>query len=241
MTMLSFIIPAHNEEGELPETLRALRAAAEEGGQPYEVIVVDDASTDNTRAIAESFGARVIAADYRQIAAVRNAGARAARGDVFFFVDADTQIAAVHIKGALRALEDGAAGGGARLELTGSVPRYGRILARVFCTIYFAAKLGAGAFLFTTRETFERIGGFDEQYFAGEEIFFTRALKEVGRFELLSFPVRTSARKLRMNGGSYMLRQILMLGFSGERALRSRKRLAIWYDGRREAAPAEQV
>ena len=118
MTMLSFIIPAHNEEGELPETLRALRAAAEEGGQPYEVIVVDDASTDNTRAIAESFGARVIAADYRQIAAVRNAGARAARGDVFFFVDADTQIAAVHIKGALRALENGAGGGGARLELS---------------------------------------------------------------------------------------------------------------------------
>ena len=46
--------------------------------------------------------------------------------------------------------------------------------------LYFAAKLGAGAFLFTRRESYEAVGGFDEQFFAGEEVYFSMALKKFG-------------------------------------------------------------
>ena len=58
---LSFVIPAHNEEHELPDSLHAIRAAAEASKETYEIIVADDASTDATAAIAQRFGARVVA------------------------------------------------------------------------------------------------------------------------------------------------------------------------------------
>ena len=180
--MLSFIVPAYNEELELPRALAAIRAAAEASTQPYEIIVVDDASTDATAQIAKSAGAVVVPVHYRQIAAVRNAGARAARGDVFFFVDADTFISPAHVTGARAALAAGCAGGGARVTTDGSVPLWGRVFVHVFSAFYFtAANLGAGAFLFTTRKNFDAVGGFDKQLFAGEEVFFsgleeTRAL-----------------------------------------------------------------
>ena len=50
--MISFIVPAYNEEHELSDTLTAIREAASNATQPYEIIVVDDASTDATRGIA---------------------------------------------------------------------------------------------------------------------------------------------------------------------------------------------
>src|SRR5438105_3985712 len=76
--MISFVVPAHNEEATLPRTLAAIVKAAREVGQAFEVIVVDDLSTDATTSIAAGFGARVVPVNLRQISAVRNAGARAA-------------------------------------------------------------------------------------------------------------------------------------------------------------------
>jgi cellulose synthase/poly-beta-1,6-N-acetylglucosamine synthase-like glycosyltransferase len=72
--VISFIVPAYNEEAELPGTLRAIRSAA--GGYEHEIVLVNDGSTDATGAIGEEFGARVISIERRQIAAARNAGAR---------------------------------------------------------------------------------------------------------------------------------------------------------------------
>ena len=72
-------------------------------GRPYEVIVVNDASTDRTAAIAAVHAATVIDVSHRHIAATRNAGARAARGDVLFFIDADTQANVPAVRAALRA------------------------------------------------------------------------------------------------------------------------------------------
>ena len=58
--MVSFIVPAYNEELELCSTLAAIRAATSGLSQPFEIIVVDDASTDATPEIAERAGARVV-------------------------------------------------------------------------------------------------------------------------------------------------------------------------------------
>ena len=233
--MLSFIVPAYNEELELPRALAAIRAAAEASRQPYEVIVVDDASTDATAQIAQSAGAVVVPVHYRQIAAVRNAGARVARGDVFFFVDADTFISPAHVTGARAALATGCAGGGARVATDGSVPLWGRVFVRVFSAFYFtAANLGAGAFLFTTRKNFEAAGSFDEELFAGEEVYLTMALKKLGQFKLLREPVVTSGRKLRMHSARHVLGRSVGIILRGKRGVRSRDKLDLWYDGRRE-------
>ncbi len=233
--MLSFVVPAHNEEHELPETLRAIRAAAQVSSQNYEVIVVDDASTDATAEIARQFDAKVVSVNFRQIAAVRNAGARASVGDVLFFVDADTQIAPGHVTAALDCLTNGYVGGSARIAVDREMPAWARIFIKTFCAFYFAAKLGAGAFIFTRRESFEAIGGFDEQFFAGEEVFLSMALKKLGRFKILSEPIVTSARKIRMHKPHFILAQSFFIIFGGQRALRKRERLALWYDGRRES------
>ena len=233
--MLSFIVPAYNEELELPTTLSAIRAAAAANSEPFEIIVANDGSTDATAAVAAAAGARVVTIDRRQIAAARNAGAREARGDILFFVDADTRISPAHVTGARATLAAGCAGGSARGTLDGVVPLWGRVFIRVFSAFYFTlANLGAGAFLFTTRGNFDRAGGFDEELFAGEEIYFSQALKKLGRFRVLAEPVVTSGRKLRMNSARQILGLSVGIVLRGKQGVRSRDRLDLWYDGRRE-------
>lgn len=234
--MVSFIVPAYNEEFELPATLQAIRNAA--GDRPHEIIVVDDASTDRTAEIARNAGTKLISINRRQIAAARNAGARAASGDILFFVDADTQINGKHVAGAIAALEQGFAGGGARVAVTEPIPFWTRLFVNVFCAIYFAINLGAGAFLFTTRRNFEAVGGFDEDLFIGEEVYFSLAVRKLGRFRILTEPIVTSGRKLRMYSSFEILRHSFRVILKGPRIARSRKGLEIWYDGKRESGSA---
>jgi len=236
--MISFIIPAYNEEHELPATLSAIRAAASGAAQPYEIIVVDDASTDATPKIALRAGAKVIPINRRQIAASRNAGGRVAQGEYLFFIDADTRINRAHVTGGIAALEDGYAGGSARVGMDGFVPVWGRMFLRGFSSVYFGLNLGAGAFLFTTRRNFDVIGGFDEQYFAGEEVYFSIELKKLGGFKVLREPVVTSARKLRMYRAKDFLRKFFGVIVRGPGGVRSRAKLSIWYDGKREGHSA---
>jgi glycosyltransferase involved in cell wall biosynthesis len=233
--MLSFVIPAHNEEFELPSTMAAIRRAAEEAAHDYEIIVVDDSSTDGTANLARQLGAHVVSIQRRQIAAARNAGAKAARSEILFFVDADTRINAAHVSGARAALEEGCSGGSARILTDGVIPWWGRIFLRVFCTVYFASNLGAGAFLFTTRKNFDAVGGFDERYFAGEEVFLSLALRKLGRFQILREPMITSGRKLRMHSGWHIWRRTSRMMLGGLRAYRSREKMDLWYDGKRES------
>src|SRR5438094_10145921 len=232
--MISFIVPAHNEEFELSSTLAAIQAAASGAAEPYEVIVVDDASTDATPDIAAQAGAKVVPINRRQIAAARNAGARAAQGEYLFFVDADTRINRAHVIDAIAAMDAGYAGGSARVAMDGFVPMWGRFLLRGFSGLYFGLNLGAGAFLFTTRRNFEAIGGFDEQYFVGEEVYFSLELRKLGRFKVLREPIVTSGRKLRM----YSMRRVVVRLFSivvgVPTAARSRDKHYDLYIGNRE-------
>jgi len=234
---ISFIVPTYNEETELPGTLQNVHSAAGGVGCDYEIVLVDDGSTDATASIGEKLEARVISINCRQIAAARNAGARAATGDVFIFIDADTRITADHVSGVIGALDSGYVGGGSRLRVDDKIPRWGRILFATFTTVYFALQLGAGAFLFTTRANFFAVGGFDETYFAGEEILFTFALKKLGRFKILSEPATTSGRKLRLYSGGEISRHAFALLCGGRRAVMSRHKLAMWYGGERERHP----
>jgi glycosyltransferase involved in cell wall biosynthesis len=232
--MISFIVPAYNEELELSSTLAAIRAAASGAAQPFEIIVVDDASTDATPEIAKQSGARVLSIHRRQIAAARNAGARVAHGEHLFFVDADTQINRTHITEAITALETGYAGGSARVLMNGFVPLWGSVFLRAFSALYFGLNLGAGAFLFTTRRNFKAIGGFDEQHFAGEEVYFSLALRKLGRFKVLRVPILTSGRKLRMYSAHQIFGDLFAVILGGGRMPHSRARLRLWYEGKRE-------
>lgn len=231
---LSFVVPAHNEERLIGATLDAIRAAADALQLAYEIVVVDDASTDATAAIADAHGARVLRVEHRQIAATRNAGARAAVGARLVFVDADTLIDAVLLRAALQALDAGAVGGGAAVTLTIEPTRSERMLIDLARRVFRRTGIAPGCFIFCTRAAFEAAGGFDEMWYAGEDVAISRALARQGRFVILRESVRTSGRKLREHGALEHLR--LMLRFvlgGGRRILRDRAALSLWYGPRR--------
>jgi glycosyltransferase involved in cell wall biosynthesis len=121
-TSVSFIIPAHNEEQLLGRTLSAIAAVVRSLKEPVEVIVVDDASTDGTVAIASAHRARVISVQCRHISAARNAGARVANGEMLVFVDADTVVNSAAVRSAIAAMRAGAVGGGSAFSFDGRVP-----------------------------------------------------------------------------------------------------------------------
>lgn len=234
--LISFIVPAHNEEFELPDTLASIDVAARGVGERYEIVVADDASTDSTATVATQFGAHVVGLNRRQIAAARNAGARAARGDIFVFVDADTRITSALLRAVRGAIDAGYVGGGARMKFDERAPGWTAIVLPVFSAIYFGLmRFAAGGFVFATREAFAAVGGFDEAYFAGEEIFFSRAMRRIGRFTILREPAVTSARKLRLFSGRRLFRDTIFLLVAGMFAVRSRRYLGLWYGGARES------
>lgn len=238
--MISFIVPAHNEAQLLGPTLDALHTAARTAGTPYELIVVDDASTDRTGEIAAASGAQVIKVEHRQIARARNAGAKAATGDVFVFVDADTRVEAATIRATVAAVELGAVGGGALLRFDDPLPVSVRIIGACLRLTMRVSRLAAGAYVFATRDAFEAVGGFDETLFATEELTLSRGLRRVGRFSILSESVITSGRKARTHSTRELLAPIGLLFRRGPGARRRRAGLDLWYGPRRDDPRREQ-
>lgn len=82
----SVIIPAHNEQAVISRALSSIEA---QSFKDYEVIVVCDACTDNTKEIAELYGAKVIEIDAHSSGAARNVGLDNANGEWILFCDAD--------------------------------------------------------------------------------------------------------------------------------------------------------
>ncbi|HEX8120803.1 MAG TPA: glycosyltransferase [Solirubrobacteraceae bacterium] len=121
--LVSVVIPVRNERRHLPDQLDALAGQAYDG--PFEVVVVDNGSTDGSGDVARSFASRfralrVVEAPRRGINHARNAGVRAARGEVVAFCDGDDVAAPgwlAALVGALREDVDVVAGALERAEL----------------------------------------------------------------------------------------------------------------------------
>jgi peptidoglycan/xylan/chitin deacetylase (PgdA/CDA1 family) len=86
--MISVVIPAINEEKFLPECLESIRNQDYKGR--YEIVVVDNGSTDSTVRIAKRFGARIVKYRKKGVTGARHAGASAAKGGIIVQADADT-------------------------------------------------------------------------------------------------------------------------------------------------------
>jgi glycosyltransferase involved in cell wall biosynthesis len=199
-TMLSFVIPAFNEEQLIERTIEAIHEFVPP--LSYEVIVVDNGSTDATARIASDLGATVIHQCVGTIGFLRNRGVEAARGDVLVFLDADvvlTRAWADRIPASLDMLRK------EPTALTGAmcgVPADASWLERCwFAPRQKASHIGSGHMVIN-RGFFQELGGFDESLSTGEDYDLSRrAVERQGRIvsdhnlrvEHLGFPRTVTA------------------------------------------------
>lgn len=161
---LSVVVPVHNEEGRLAATLDNL-AAQEYPGPAPEIIAALNGCTDGSRAVAERYPAVRVVEDSRSgMSFGKNLGAGAASHDLLIFVDADTHLPA----NAFRLLAEAAAGRTRYIGTVAGAPDKGGGVVR---TCFFLANRATkrkkahapGGVMLMDRETFSRIGGFDEK------------------------------------------------------------------------------
>ena len=252
---LSVVIPARNEEYELPGTLESIATAVAECRDQIdtaEVIVVDDGSTDRTAAIAADAGATVVRVQLHNIGAVRNAGAAAATGQMLIFLDADTQLPGQTLRAAVAAVTSGAIGGGAGIRWDRTPPLLARLSSSAFLLGWQTiARWATGCFIFCRRDAFGAIGGFDPQWMAAEERALSVALKREAkarglRWVILSEKVVSSARKMRLFSTRELIGLSVPLLFGsqgllrGGGELRDSSRLGFFYDAPREGPATGQ-
>ncbi|MEZ0074658.1 glycosyltransferase family 2 protein [Planotetraspora sp. GP83] len=173
--LVSVIVPAHNAE----KTLRACLGSALAQTYPrIEVIVVDDASTDGSRAIAEESPCALVAQPYNMgVSAARNAGAAASRGEILFFLDSDVGLAPDAVENAVRLLREDP-GCGCVYGVYGKEPLIDDGPVEIYRTLRMHHALVKGAGLTKTaifalaavpRAVFEEVGPFDTRLRSAED------------------------------------------------------------------------
>jgi GT2 family glycosyltransferase len=113
------------------------------------------------------------------------------------------------------------------------VPWWATLATNVVLVVMRAMRWAAGSFVFCRRDAFERVGGFPEAFYAGEEIALSRALKRQGRFVILPRSIVTSPRKLTGRSPFELLGLVARLALRGPAGLRKREHLDFWYRDRR--------
>ena len=230
---ISVIIPAYNEQELLTETIESARAACEALANPYEIIVANNNSTDDTGKIAADCGAKVVLETHQQIAANRNAGGRAATGEWLIFLDADTTLSPELVAAAAKALEAGCVGGGALPVFDREVRGLPKLMMHAWHLLSRWQKWACGAFVFCRKDAFEQVGGFDERYYCSEEIHFSKALQKWGKKQnrevvILDLRLTTSGRKLEWFTPWQTIR--IMAGLFIPGAMRRQNACAFWYE-----------
>ena len=232
----SLVIPAYNEARLLPRLLDSVDAARSRYPGSVQVIVADNASTDETAAIAAARGCEVARVEKRRIAVVRNGGARLARGENTCFIDADSSIHPETFNAIEEALAHPAVVGGA----TGVSPE--RWSAGIVATwmvmmpIVWVTGMDTGV-VFCRRADFETLGGYDEERELAEDVAFMWALKRLGarRGQKLARPTQVKAmasmRKFDRHGDWHYFTTVIPQGVPAifRRSARTRLAQRYWY------------
>ena len=239
---ISIVIPAFNEERLLGLTLGHVKTASTAltaAGWESELIVCDNNSTDRTAEVARASGATVVFESVNQIARARNRGAEAATGDWLLFIDADSQPSAELFADTASTINSHrCVAGGCVVRLEDGYP-VANFFTGLWNFLSRRLRLMAGSFIFCESAAFRKIGGFNNEMFAGEELDLSKRLQQLARETgreiviLHRHPLLTSARKMKLYTAREHLRFILRAVFNQRRALTSREEAHLWYDGRR--------
>lgn len=215
---ISIIIPARNEQAQIVATLHAAFEAIAHFEQTTaahlhlesarcELIVVDNMSTDATRERLlpfEAQGAQVIACSRLKAPCARNAGTAAACGTILVYLDADTHIP----RTGLARIEHHVRIGGYGAGIFAYAPQERGIRAQLWWFFWnqvrrlpLANAKAMPAFMFCTREVFERLGPFDEDVVLGEEWPILAGLYRADRRRLIydrTLTARSSSRRMEL-------------------------------------------
>ncbi len=192
---LSIVIPTLNEADNLRRLLPYLRAHA--GEVPLEIIVVDAVSTDETAAVAQAAEAAVVCCAQRNRAAQMNMGARAARGNVLYFVHADTLPPASFAADIADEIAAGSVMGCYRYRFD-STSLFLRVNA-YFTRFHWLWCQGGDKTFFIRRDVFEALGSYDERFVVMEEYDFLRRAMKQYPLRILPKDALVSARKYDHN------------------------------------------
>lgn len=219
---ISVVIPTHNGARTLAQCLQAIRSGS---SSPCEIIVVDDASTENSAEIADQFGCRVIR-QRENIGAARakNVGARSAVGDILFFTDDDVALARDALTQIASDFEDASLDGVVGLFTSASPFRdfasQQKNLWMLFSYERFVARQHIGLFYTSVaairRRVFNELGGFDENYTGAsiaEDTEFGQRVWGAGHRIILDPNLRATHHK------HYTVWQVLATDFLRSRAL----------------------
>lgn len=212
---ISFVVPAYNEERHLGRTLAAIIAETKRTGCACEIIVVNNASTDNTADVAASFP-EVIVVDEpcKGLVQARRAGFERATGELIANIDADTIVTEGWLA---RAIEQFRLQPGL-VALSGpyiyyDVPKSTRAAVRAFYLMGYGFYvlnrfvLGVGSMLqggnfVVRRSALVAIGGYNARFsFYGEDTDLARRLNEIGAVKFtFRLPALSSGRRLLEEG-----------------------------------------
>lgn len=186
--MISIVIPARNEEKLLPDCLRSLKKQTYRG--EYEIIVVDNNSTDGTADIARKYGARVITANRENsVFYARQAGADSAHGDIIVQADADT----IYPEHWLKRIDDQLASHPKAVAITGRfryrekfiwafIELFFRHLINVLTAAFFGQPLFiSGATFAFHRSSFVYAGGYHNLLYSPDQCGIAGRLHRLGK------------------------------------------------------------
>ncbi len=224
--MISVIIPTYNEAEYISQSIKKINAAR---NNEIELIITDGGSTDDTIKIATSCGAKAIISERKGRAAQMNRGASVATHSILYFLHADSIPPQDFTSKILDAESKGIRSGCFRLQFDYS---HWFLKANAWFTRFNvnAVRFGDQS-LFTTKEVFEKSGGFREDLLMMEDQEIIHRLKKHGRFKVMNDYVITSARKYldngvyRMQSIFYRIWAMYYLGYSQEQMLNVHRRL----------------
>jgi len=212
---LSFVIPAYNEELYLGKCLDSMVREIARTRRDAEIIVVNNASTDRTGAIAASYPSVIVVDEPRKgIVRARDAGYRAAKGDLIANIDADNMLP----QGWLDKVFEEFSRNERLVALSGPLVYYDlswlhRLQTKSFYLLgyvtyllnHFVLKKGGmlqGGNFIVRRSALEAIGGFNTDIdFYGEDTDIARRMQEAGRIKFtFRLPMYSSGRRVAKEG-----------------------------------------
>ena len=192
--MVSIIVPVFNEEKNIKKIITALNSLEGE----KEIIVVDGESQDNTFFYASSLVHTIKAKKGR--ANQMNQGVKASKGEIIWFVHADSILEKDSIKNIEKAVSQGFVGGGFSIYFYD----YQTLFMRYITVTSNIRSKTTGLFygdqgVFVKKDLFLKLGGFPEMELM-EDFKFSRMVKKAGRMKLLENTIGTSARRYKSGG-----------------------------------------